>query len=66
MELLKRLLKNRKRAISPHSSILYVCDRRECEHCSATCHYTHDIKHAENFRRILGDIYVEDNNKVSD
>lgn len=36
--------------------ILYECDGKKCESgCSIECNYTSDIKHAKNFRRILGE-----------
>lgn len=30
-------------------SVLYLCDRRACKHCSPECHHTSDIAHAKNF-----------------
>ena len=27
--------------------LLYICDRKKCEHCIYTCKYTADINHAK-------------------
>lgn len=42
-------------------SILYLCDRKACEHCSPECKYTADISHAKNFERgqIDNETYIE-------
>lgn len=31
------------------ATVLYLCDRRACEHCSPECQHTTDISHAKNF-----------------
>lgn len=31
------------------ANVLYLCDRRACEHCSTECQHTTDILHAKNF-----------------
>lgn len=31
------------------SRVLYLCDRRACDHCSPECEHTPDIRHAANF-----------------
>ena len=42
-------------------SILYLCDRRACEHCGPDCNATPDIFHARNFRKspYADDTYIE-------
>lgn len=30
--------------------VLYECDRRACKSCHDECSYTHDIRHARNFK----------------
>lgn len=41
--------------------IMYVCDRRKCEHCISdgdSCGRTSDIRHAKNFE-LCGEIFCE-------
>ena len=40
-------------------TVLYLCDRRACDECNDYCEYTHDVKHAVNFKNVSG-VFVED------
>lgn len=45
--------------------VLYICDRRACDRCSAEmtgCNLTKDIRHAVNFHLDMGGNMVENNN----
>ena len=47
---------------SLRKDVLYVCDQKKCENCSAkdgVCFMTSDINHAANFREAVDGIYVE-------
>jgi len=50
--------KTQKNTSTSGKGILYICDRRACEHCNPDCHHTSDIKHAKNFE-LSFDIFVE-------
>jgi len=41
--------------------IFYLCDRKACERCSYDCHYTSDINHAVNFKKVYEDYWEHDN-----
>ena len=44
------------------SNVLYLCDQKKCEKCSAPeglCFHTTDIRHATNFIEVDEGIYME-------
>lgn len=48
------------------SKIYYICDGKACEHCNNDdCHFTNQIEHAVNFRKVDADEYVEKYKPVS-
>lgn len=49
--------------------ILYICDRKQCENCTAPelCRYTTDIAHAKNFSYDgVADMWYEDPRKTKE
>lgn len=40
-------------------SILYECDKKQCDICKDYCSHTHDIKHAKNFVEYYPNRYQE-------
>ena len=45
------IMTNHKKAPESLRKVLYLCDRRACDHCgSSHCSHTEDIRHAANFQ----------------